>query len=458
MLNEHPLLLAADDDPGVLALVECFARDQGFEVIGRRDGYPLLTEFPTIDADVALLDLRMPQVGGLEVLRAIHDADSMCQVILMTAYPTVDSAIEAVKLGALDYLSKPLDFNRLGDLLATVRHHIERRPSASTRDSQWPQQAELCGMIGCSPVMQELFNTIRRVAPYVRAALIAGETGTGKELVARALHQLGPRRDHRFVAFNCSAVVDTLFENELFGHVRGAFTGALEAKPGLFELAHRGTFFLDEVGELPLPVQAKLLRILEDGEVQRVGATESRHVDVCAIAASNRPLGEEVAAGRFRQDLYYRLNVVELALPPLRERRSDIPYLTTAFINEFSGRFSKPLAAVSTGAERLLERAPWRGNIRELRNVLERACVLSDDRILSEHDVLLALGGRRIASPTLASAESKPGGSPDPIPALDQQRINQALQQVGGNRSAAARLLGISRRALYRRLGAFRIQ
>jgi two-component system response regulator HydG len=316
-------------------------------------------------------------------------------------------------------------------------------------------RVEFCGMVGRSPVMQELFDFIRRLAPHARTALVAGETGTGKELVARALHKLGPRRDRKFIAFNCSAVVETLFESELFGHTRGAFTGAVEAKAGLFEMADGGTLFLDEIGELPLQVQAKLLRVVEYGEVQRVGASEGKRVDVRAIAATNRQLVEEVAAGRFREDLYYRLNVVEIALPSLRERRDDIPYLTAAFIKEFAKRFEKPLAGLSPGAERLLHNAPWPGNIRELRNVLERACMLSEGRMLSEREVLVALGGGQRAVPSSTAKLAGPESEPAQEPELDRRQIEQALQKVGGNRSAAARLLGVSRRALYRRLDTF---
>jgi len=458
MADTHPILLVIDDEPGVVAMIERFARGQGFEVIGRAGGRQMLTELATLKADVALVDLRMPEVGGLDVLRAIHDADSTCQVILMTAHATVDSAIEAVKLGALDYLSKPLDFDRLSDLLATVRHGIERRQQLLTADSDLASRFEFCGMIGRSPVMQELFDTIRRLAPHVRTALVTGETGTGKELVARALHKLGPRRERRFVAFNCSAIVETLFESEFFGHTRGAFTGASEAKAGLFEQADGGTLFLDEVGELPMPMQAKLLRVVEFGEVQRVGATEPRRIDVRVVAATNRNLLEEVGAGRFRQDLYYRLNIVEIGLPALHERREDVPYLTAAFVKEFAKRFSKSLVGLSPGAERLLQNAPWPGNIRELRNVLERACMLSESRILSERDLLSALGSSQPAA-------TAPGAVRPPAPAsqagaasapeLGREQVEQALQQVGGNRSAAARLLGLSRRALYRRLDAF---
>jgi two-component system response regulator HydG len=451
MPDRRPRLLAVDDEPGVLALIRRFGEAEQFEVITREGGRALLAELPSLKADVALLDRRMPDVGGVDILRMIRDIDPDCQVILMTGDATVESAIEAVKLGALDYLSKPLDFARLRELLATVRFGIERRQRLMAADSELASRFEFCGMIGRSPAMQDLFDMIRRLAPHARTALVTGETGTGKELVARALHKLGPRKDRRFIAFNCSALVETLVESELFGHTRGAFTGATDAKPGLFEAADGGTLFLDEVGELPLAVQAKLLRVLEYGDVQRVGATDTKRVDVRTIAATNRRLADEVAAGRFRQDLYYRLNVVEIALEPLRQRREDIPYLTAAFIKEFAARFKKPLTGVSLGAERLLHDAPWPGNIRELRNVIERACMLDDTRILSEREVLAALGGIR---PSRAAAP--PDAALDDVePKLDRQTLAQALQKVGGNRSAAARTLGISRRALYRRLDMF---
>jgi two-component system response regulator HydG len=451
MPDRPPRLLAVDDEPGILALIKRFGEAEEFEVFTREHGRALLTELPLLKPDVALLDRHMPDVGGVDILRMIREIDPDCQVILMTGSATVDSAIEAVKLGALDYLSKPIDFARLRELLATVRFGIDRRQRLMAADSELASRFEFCGMIGRSPAMQELFDMIRRLAPHARTALVTGETGTGKELVARALHKLGPRKDRRFIAFNCSALVETLVESELFGHTRGAFTGAVDAKPGLFEAADGGTLFLDEVGELPLAVQAKLLRVLENGDVQRVGANQTKRVDVRTIAATNRRLSEEVAAGRFRQDLYYRLNVVEIALEPLRQRREDIPYLTAAFIKEFAARFRKPVTGVSRGAERLLHDAPWPGNVRELRNVLERACMLHEAQILSEREVLAALGGVRPSRP------SAPPAAPleDLEPELDRHKVAQVLQQVGGNRSAAARKLGISRRALYRRLDMF---
>ena len=346
MTGSGRLLLVVDDEQGILDVVGRFARRAGFEVVTCSGGREAIAQLQVRRADLAMVDLRMPDVGGLDVLRAIREIDPRCQAVLMTGYASVDTAVEAIKLGALDYLSKPLDFARLEQLLDRRARGDRAAPQPARRSKATSRRRlEFCGMIGRGPVMQELFGMIRRLAPHVRTALITGETGTGKELVARALHTTGPRRDRRFVTVNCSAVVETLFESELFGHVRGAFTGATENKPGLFELADGGTLFLDEIGELPLTVQAKLLRVLEHGEVHRVGSLEPRTGR--RARASPRPTATcapRWRAGRFRSDLYYRLNIVEVQLPPLRERREDIPYLTAAFVRDTSERLQKPLA------------------------------------------------------------------------------------------------------------------
>ena len=441
----RPVLLVVDDDPGFNRLIQQFGRRQGFDVISHGGGSSVVAALPALRADVAMIDLQMPDVGGLDVLRAIRDADPACQVILMTAHASVDTAIQAVKLGALDYLSKPLDFARAAELLETVRHGIERRRKMLAADSRLASEFEFCGMIGRSPVMQELFDSIRRLAPHARVALVRGETGTGKELVARALHKMSSRRDKRFVVCNCSAVVESLSESEFFGHVRGAFSGALSNKPGLFERADKGTLFLDEIGELPLALQAKLLRVVESGEIQRVGDTDTRMVDVRIVAATNRDLVDEVRAGRFRQDLLFRLNVVEFVVPPLRDRRGDVAYLSASFMHEFAGRFEKPLVGITPGAERILLDAAWPGNVRELRNTIERACMLSEGRMLTERELLETRG-------TPFSAPARAPSSEAPPPHLDFEQIQQALRGAGGNKAAAARALGISRRALYRRL------
>lgn len=448
LTESTPRLLVVDDEPLVLEIVERFARQLGFEVAFRSSGREALACFPDVKPDVALVDLCMPEFSGIDVLRAIRTADPDCQVILMTGNATVDTAIEAVKSGALDYLSKPLDFERLHELLVTVRERIKRRERLLQVDADVAKQFEFHGMIGRSPTMQELFDLIRRLAPHVRTVLIVGETGTGKELVAKALHKLGPRRDRRFVTVNCSAVVETLFESELFGHARGAFTGATETKVGLFEHADGGTLFLDEAGELPLTVQAKLLRAVEQGEVQRVGSLDSRRVDVRVIAATGRDLRAESAAGRFRSDLFYRLSVIEIRLAPLRERREDIPYLTAHFVREFAARLKRPITGVTPAAERLLQQAPWPGNVRELRNIVERACILSESRVLAEREFVAAMS---LPPPTTAAgASGAPPAGGHLFSAAQRDQIEHVLKEVRGNKAAAAQLLGMSRRSLYR--------
>jgi two-component system response regulator HydG len=403
--------------------------------------------------DVAMIDLRMPEVGGLEVLRAIREADSRCQAILMTGFATIDTAVEAIKLGAMDYLNKPLDFARVEQLLAAVREEIERRKRLMAIETDVARRLEFCGMVGRSPVMQELFGLVRRLAPHVHVAVITGETGTGKELVARGLHQLGPRRENRFVTINCSAVVETLFESELFGHVRGAFTGASETKPGLFEVADGGTIFLDEIGELPLTVQAKLLRVLESGEVNRVGSLESRKVNVHIIAATNRDLRAEVAAGRFRSDLYYRLNVIALHVPPLRDRRDDIPILTHHFLSREAAAHSTVERELSDATMELLIKYDWPGNVRELENALERAAVVSQSGVIQPD----ALPDRvRSAPMPQLIADAQPANPPMEV--IERAYIHWVLQAEGGNKTRAAEVLGIDPSTLYRKLNRYGIE
>jgi DNA-binding NtrC family response regulator len=451
-MPDTPRLLVVDDDPGILPIVERFAKPLGFDVTYRNSGREALASLSELKPDVALVDLQMPGLGGLDVLRAIRAADPACQVILITGNATVDTAMEAVKAGALDYVSKPFDVERLRQSLISVQEGLRRRERLLQVDADLASQFEFFGMIGLSPAMQELFDSIRRFAPHVRTVLISGETGTGKELVAKALHKLGQRSARRFLTMNCSAVVDTLFESELFGHVRGAFTGATDATVGMFEHADGGTLFLDEAGELPLPLQPKLLRAVEYGEVQRVGSLESRKVDVQVIAATNRDLRAESMTGRFRADLFFRLSIIEIQLAPLRERREDIPYLTARFVRECGERLKREIGGVTPAAERLLQQAPWPGNIRELKNVIERACILGENRLLSEKDLARAM------SPTQAAAAAAPaplpsnGSASDPLHFSTAQRdhIERVLREARGNKAAAAKLLGISRRSLYR--------
>jgi DNA-binding NtrC family response regulator len=486
MSHPRPTLLAIDDEPGMLALVERFARALDFNVVCHGGGQGALDHLTQVHPDAVLVDLQMPGLNGLEVLRAIRTVDPDCAVVLMTGHASVDSAIEAVRLGALDYLTKPLDFERLRELLTGVVKGIERREKLLRIDADVARQFEFQGMIGRSAPMQELFDSIRRLTPHVRTVLVTGETGTGKELVARAFHKIGPRRERRFLTVNCSAVVDTLFESELFGHQRGAFTGAVDTKVGVFEHADGGMLFLDEIGELPLTVQPKLLRAVEYGEVRRVGSLESKQVDVRVVAATNRDLRAEAAAGRFRSDLYYRLSIMEIHLAPLRERREDIPLLTAAFVRECATRLGRPITGVTTAGERVLQQAPWPGNIRELRNVLERACLLSDARMLTDRDIVAAMSGPNRPAAVSAQARAEPligpegsngahgsghsngsngssasHGAPlapangELLSVAQRAQIERVLKQAGGNKTEAARLLGISRRSLYRWIDRF---
>jgi two-component system response regulator AtoC len=456
MNGQKPLVVVIDDEQGILDVVGRFAVRAGYEVITCSNGRDGIAQLQVRRADLVLVDLRMPDVGGLDVLRAIREIDPRCQAILMTGYASVETAVEAIKLGASDYMSKPLDFARLEEVLVSVREELERRRGLLAIEADVARRLEFCGMIGRGPVMQDLFGMIRRLAPHVRTTLVTGETGTGKELVARALHSLGPRKDKRFVTVNCSAVVETLFESELFGHVRGAFTGATDNKPGLFELADGGTLFLDEIGELPMSVQAKLLRVLELGEVHRVGSLEPRKVNVHVVAATNRDLRKELAAGRFRSDLYYRLNVVEVKLPALRDRREDIAYLTAAFVRQTSERLLKPIVGLTSGAERVLGMAPWEGNVRELRNVLERACILADGDFITERELSVSMPMAPYEPAPLTAPEvrdsSESAVSGDLLVTVEREHIQRALVRSHGNKKAAARMLGLSRRALYRRL------
>ncbi|MDH4065547.1 MAG: sigma-54 dependent transcriptional regulator [Acidobacteriota bacterium] len=446
--SPRPLLLVVDDDPEIRFLLREIAGRAGYDVTEAANGRQAIDVLGQRAVDLMLVDLHMPEGNGFDVLREARASRTGTQIALMTGHSSIDNAVEAIKLGAGEFLPKPLDLARVRRLMDMVRAEFENRRTLLEHDADMAERLECFGMIGRSPAMQELFSMVRRLAPHARTVLVTGETGTGKELVSRALHDLGPRSERRFTTVNCSAVVETLFESELFGHMRGAFTGAAQDKAGLFEAAHGGTLFLDEVGELPLAVQSKLLRTLENGEIQRVGALEPRRVDVRVVAATNRSLDEEVVAGRFRSDLYYRLNVVEVTIPPLRDRVADVPYLTAAFVRRCSREFGKVVSGVTPEAEDRLQQWPWPGNVRELKNVVERACLLCEGHLLTERDVQRALQDRPRLNGRVPEGGAQ-GASGPPPSALE---VREALDDTGGNKSLAARRLGVSRRALYRLL------
>jgi DNA-binding NtrC family response regulator len=443
-----PTLLLLDDDPGVLKVLSHLGGRAGFDVSTYEDPAGALDAVRQSAPDVAMVDLRLPRMGGLTVISEIKRSAPSCEVLLMSGYATVETAVEAVKRGAQDCVTKPFDISALLQKLDRLRVVIDARRQDADRRAAGRADTSFESMIGQSPVMRELFELIERVAPHFTTALVTGETGTGKELVARALHQLGRRRDRAFLTVNCSAIVETLFESELFGHTRGAFTGAVETRPGLFERANGGVVFLDEVGELPHAMQSKLLRVLETGEVAKVGSRDVHRVDVHVIAATNRVLEREVAEGRFRADLFYRLNAVELTLPPLRDRLEDVPLLAQAFIERCARTLERSVPTLSRDAEERLINWPWPGNVRELRNTVERACMLGRGDRIDASDL-------RLGSPAtlIPAGESQVRRIRD----LERDEIDRALAETRGNKKEAAKRLGLSRRALYRRLDKFGI-
>ncbi len=458
--GQKPLLLVVDDEQPVLQMLERLGERLGYDVVTCDGGHAALRAMQERPADLALVDLRMPDVSGMDVLRQVRSEAPSCAVVIMTAYGAIDSAVEAMKLGAREYITKPFDFPQLRQLLTDVREEIAHRHLTAAAGPARPGTAvDLRDILGDTPIMTEVSDLVRSLAPSARVVLLTGERGTGKELVARALHEGSPRRERPFVTINCSALVDTWFDRELFGHEKGAFSGADEAKPGLFEAAHGGTVFLDDVAELPLSVQATLQQTLDSGEIRRVGAQRGRPFDVAIVAATQRDLRADVAAGRFRADLYYRLSVVGIVLPPLRERRDDIPMLATAFLHECAAGRGKLLTGFSEPAMAVLREGRWAGNVRELHACVERACANAGDAVVTLEDVLASLQ-EDAPSPAVRAGGLhvvRCGSARQPLEDVEKQHILSVLRDVRGNRVAAARVLGISRRALYRRLARHQI-
>lgn len=387
----------------------------------------------------------MPRISGMDLLEQIIANDPGAEVILMTGYYSAESAVEAIRKGAADYLTKPLDVGALRERVLTLVNEHRARRLATRLDQQMVDAFQFEGIVGRSPLIIDVFAAIRRVAPHFRTALITGETGTGKELVAHALHRLSPVSDKTFAVCNCSALVETLFESELFGHVRGAFTGATQDKVGLFEYAHQGTVFLDEIGDMPLAGQAKLLRVLQNQEVQRVGSPALRKVDVRFIAATNKDLRALVREHRFREDLYYRLSMVEITLPTLVDRKEDLPLLQRYFIEKFASLYKKPVRGMTRRTQTLLARHDWPGNVRELENVIGKACMTVEGNVIDVKDLPPDL--RKV--PVLVRADD------DNLLSMEEvqgRHLVKVLERVGGDKSRAAEVLGISRTTLYNML------
>jgi len=433
-------LLAIDDDPQSLELVSEALSDNGLNILIAGDPEAGLELVRREHPEIVLSDIVMPKMNGMELLSRILEIDPATDVILMTAHYSTEAAVEAIKKGACDYLTKPISLPVLRERIEKLATDARRRQRASQLDDELMDTCQFEGMVGRSPLMWEMFGQIRRVAPHYRACAVTGPTGTGKELVAHALHKLS-QASGPMVVCNCSAVVETLFESELFGHVRGAFTGATTDKMGLFEYAHGGTLFLDEIGDMPLATQAKLLRVLQNQEVTRVGSLRARQVDVRVVAATNHDLRTQIAEKHFREDLYYRLSMVEIKTPALADRKEDLPLLERFFIQKFAAQYKKPVESLTPRAQILLARHSWPGNVRELENVIGHACMLATGEAIDVADLPQYM--RQGVAPVPA-APVNPEGE---LSFDDQERrvIEQALDRAGGNQVHAARLLGITR-------------
>jgi DNA-binding NtrC family response regulator len=441
-------ILVVDDDVEMRELLRDVLTERGHRVGVAQDGKEALKAMSERDYPVVLTDLRMGGMPGDELLSEIKRSYPDTNVIVMTAFGSVESAIEAMKLGAYDYLTKPVKTDEVVLTIEKALREAALRREVNTLRRAVHKEYSFHQILGKSKPMQEVFDLIRRVADSTTNVLITGESGTGKELAAKAIHYNSPRREGPFVPVNCAAIPEPLLESELFGHVRGAFTDAKTDKRGLFEEASGGTLFLDEISELPLLLQAKLLRAIQEREIRRVGATRSVSVDVRIIAATNLALAEEVKAKKFREDLFYRLNVIEIRMPPLRERREDIPLLVEAFLKKCAEAGKKPVRGIGESALALMMDYPWPGNVRELENVVERALTLArTERILPE-DLPPTIRGARGDRRILDEAAERTL----PLHDVEKEYIRRILEKTGGNKYQAAQVLGIDRKTLYRKL------
>jgi two-component system, NtrC family, response regulator AtoC len=446
-------VLIADDEANLRKVLAAMLRREGYEVLTAADGAEALDLMGKTRVDVVLTDLRMPRLDGMELLRRVLVEYRGTPVVMLTAHGTVDTAVTAMKLGAFDYLSKPYD----QDELQMIIKKAATAADLSVEEPEGEPEGRF-GMIGASVTLEEVFRTIEKVAASPSTVLIYGESGTGKELIAEALHNNSPRADKAFIKINCAAIPRDLIESELFGYEKGAFTGAVSSKPGRFELADQGTLFLDEIGTIPLEMQVKLLRAIQEQTFERVGGVSTIRVDVRLIAATNSNLKEEAEAGRFREDLYYRLNVVPITLPPLRERVEDIPALVTHFLRKYNKRLNRNVERVTDEAVALLRIYQWPGNIRELENVMERAVLFAEGGVVTEDELPDALREPESSSkPPQAPMAKTPIGPLKEIvrqhtESLEKDLITRALEETGGNVTKAARRLEISRKSLQNKM------
>ncbi|MGE5849965.1 MAG: sigma-54-dependent transcriptional regulator [Candidatus Methylomirabilota bacterium] len=443
----HRILVADDEDASRKGLKALLSK-AGYDVQEAADGQEALEKAAAFRPTVVVTDLVMPRLDGLELLTALHQELPFATVIILTGHGTVETAVAAMKQGAYDYLTKPVDIPRLKILIEKALEKGETLREVSLLRRRVQEVWGSGNLVGKSRAMQEVYRLIDLAAPTTAPVLISGESGTGKELVARRLHELSPRSKGPFVAVNCSAIPETLLESEIFGHEKGAFTGAVERRAGCFELAHMGTLLLDEIAEMTPSTQAKFLRILQDGTVRRLGGKTEMTVDVRVVASTNKDPLKAMKDGTFREDLYYRLNVVSIHLPPLRERREDVPLLIQAFIEEFNGKYQRQIRSVDEAVQQSLLAHPWPGNVRELRNTIERAVITCEtDLIAARH---LPPGFAADGRDEDASAVMLPVGIT--VDEAEKALILKTLASVGNNKARAAEILGISLKTLHNKL------
>ncbi len=440
--DEHALLvLAIDDDPGMLEFYRAALASAQVRLATAIEAVEGLKLMGTLDPDLVLLDLSMPGMGGMEVLHRIREQDMRTQVVMVTGHYSIETAVEAIREGATDYVCKPLSVEKLRRLVEQARELAGQHARAEALEKELIKVFALEGLIGRSPRMLEVFELIQRYAPHFRTALVLGETGTGKELVARALHNLSPRKSRPFLVCNCAALPEPLLESQLFGHRRGAFTGASEDQVGVFAAAHGGTVVLDEVGELSPAAQSKLLRVVEYGEIQRLGSPRPEHADVLVIAATSHDLNQDVKLKKFRADLLYRFNMVRISIPPLRERKDDVLLLCRHFLERFSRQYGKDIRGIGRRAQSALLAYPWPGNVRELENAMGRACMLAKGKVVDLEDLAGIVEPPAVGAPEV----------PTTLRELEKSAVQRTLAATK-NKVLAARLLGISRATLYRLL------
>jgi len=449
-VNQPLTLLVVDDDEHIREICRTVAAECGMKVLDVSTAEEALELLELSSVDILLTDLRLPGTNGLELLKRVAVTYPDVAVVMLTQYGTIDSAVEATRMGAADYVTKPFRVEELRARLEHVAHAVELKRENRLLREQVRTRPGFGGLIGMSPRMERVYKMIEKVSQRDHPVLILGESGTGKELVARSIHYLGLRKNKPFVPVECSALVPTLVESELFGYTKGAFTGAMQTRQGLMESANSGTLFLDEIGEMSLEMQAKLLRALQQKEIKPVGSTERHSINVRILAATNRDLELAIKNGAFRQDLYFRLNVVQIKLPPLRERKSDIPLLVTTFLEKFSGESGAPRELTEDAMRRLMA-YDWPGNVRELENAIERAVALGSGPFVDVHDL-----PSNLQYPTTDRAPVKEEMLP--LEELERRAILSTLRQTGGDKQAAARALGIGKTTLYRKLKQYQIE